>query len=289
MNLTALMLARNEQKNIGLTARVALMWCDNIIIGLHACEDKTSDIVGQIWAENPVRVFPVELGNGPWDEMDHRQKLLDEAREIGSTHCAIVDADEVLTGNLLGVIRDIVDTLNPRECLQVPGFAMWCSIDKFRVDGEFNRNIRNRGSGFSLAFRDDPMLCWRPRGNYQHHRRHPFASEPTPKPLMAFGGVMHLQYVRWREFRAKQAHYQMMELLRWPEQGTDLIKRKYTWWTSMQPVLHDAIPEWWRAYADLMDYADFSDGEGWHEREINRLIEEHGREYFAGLDLFGVA
>jgi hypothetical protein len=37
-----------------------------------------------------------------------------------------------------------------------------------------------------------------------------------------------------------------------------------------------------------MKYLDV-DAEPWQEAEVRRLVAEHGRETFAGLDLFGVA
>jgi hypothetical protein len=51
------------------------------------------------------------------------------------------------------------------------------------------------------------------------------------------------------------------------------------------------VPEsWWAPYENLMQYLDLSeDTEPWQQTEVKRLIAEHGREKFVGLDLFGVA
>lgn len=281
MKIIALMPLRNEAWICGLTIRAALMWCDGIVCGHHACTDDTEAIIGQIWCEQSDRVFPVDLGDEPqWDEMDHRQRLLDECRAQGATHIALIDADEILTGNY--DIRANLRLLRPGEVLQCIGFNLWGSIDQYRLDGEFL--IQQ----MSVAFRDRPDLCWRDRKGYQHHHRHPFGSTVARDQHMGHG-MMHLQFARLQAVREKQAHYALTECLRWPEQGVDRINRKYRWWTKSDPILSYVPKSWWEPYAQLMEYADFTDGETWHGREVQRIIEEHGREKFAGLDLFGVA
>lgn len=283
MKLVALMPLRNEEWICGLTIRAALIWCDSIVVGLHACEDRTPEIVGKILDEYPDRVWPIEIGDGPWDEMNHRQLLLDECRAQKATHVALVDADEILTGNFLVSIRSVIEQLTPCQVLQVSGHNIWESQFKIRVDGE------HRNTSFSLAFRDSSGLSWQPRGTYQHHHRHPFGSKPSKVPTGLAAGVMHLQFIRERAFRAKQAHYEMMELVRWPEQGAEKIRRKYSWWFRLEKILYTVPASWWEPYRHLMKYADFSDDcETWHEREIHRLIAELGGEPFMGLDLFGM-
>src|SRR5580658_3305586 len=92
---------RNEAWVLGLSARVALMWCDELVILLHACTDATSDIVRGLIQEFSERINPIWDRDPTWDEMAHRQTMLESARWCGATHIAIIDADEVLTGNLI--------------------------------------------------------------------------------------------------------------------------------------------------------------------------------------------
>jgi len=280
MKLVAVMPARNEEWIIGLSLRAALMWCDQVIVGLHCCEDRTEEIVRGIAAETR-RVSVVRFVKPDWNEMDYRQVLLQAARESHATHVAIIDADEVLTGDLLPVMRDRVSELRPGDCVTVPGLALWDGLDHYRVDHLFR-------SWYSLAFRDSPKLHWRDRDGYQLHHRHPFGCDQVR--WNADGGVMHLQFVRQRALRAKQAYYKMMEVLRWPDQGVARIDQKYSWWD--RPVapggLRELPPECWKPYEHLMKYADFTDGETWWERKIHQWFQEYGRERFAGLNLFGV-
>ena len=93
---------RNEDWVLGLTARAALMWCDELILWLHSCTDGSRDIAVAVAHEHPGRVI-IDVANDPtWAEMSHREQMLELARERGATHIAMVDADEILTGNLIG-------------------------------------------------------------------------------------------------------------------------------------------------------------------------------------------
>jgi len=87
MKVVGLMAARNEEWCISLTLRAALMWCDAIVVGLHACTDRTGDIVTEIIHEcdedkHYGKVAWVEYSGGTWEEMAHRQGMLGRAREI---------------------------------------------------------------------------------------------------------------------------------------------------------------------------------------------------------------
>ena len=100
MLLTALMPVRNEDWIIGFSLRAALQWCDNAVAINHASTDRSAEIIEEIQRETG-RVTVLNEPDPKWDEMNHRQRMLDEGRRIGGTHFAIVDADEVITGHLV--------------------------------------------------------------------------------------------------------------------------------------------------------------------------------------------
>src|SRR5882724_9073912 len=124
MKLIGIMPVRNEQWCLGLTARVALMWCDRIVILLHACTDESANIIQTIRAEHPDRVVVRTHRHESWTEMAHRQQMLEIARGTDATHIAIIDADELLTANLLGLIRGHVEQLPPGVMLMLPGYNL---------------------------------------------------------------------------------------------------------------------------------------------------------------------
>ena len=56
MKVVALMPVRNEAWVLGFSARVALMWCDEIVFASHWPEDRSHDIMNELAADYPGRV-----------------------------------------------------------------------------------------------------------------------------------------------------------------------------------------------------------------------------------------
>lgn len=293
MRLCALMPCRNEAWILGLSARVSLMWCDSLVILLHSCTDDSNAIACEVAREHEGRVWLIEQAESDWNEMIHRQLMLEYARSAdgpNATHIAIVDADEILTANLLpqAIIRSMVeDTKN--GILQLPGYNLRGSIYLRHATGMW----ANRW--FSAAFKDDPGLKW--EGDRFHHR------EPMgihlkpyrPLPQGEAGGVMHLWGVSERRLRAKHALYKMTETLRWPKKDRREIDQTYSWWRcykdnawDKKPWDYQQVPAvWWEPYQPLLKHLHI-DAVPWQEAACKKLIEEHGRVRFAALDLFGV-
>lgn len=287
MNLVALMPARNEAWILGASARATLMWCDSIIALDHASTDETPDILREVATEHPGRVTILEDPNPEWREMQHRQRLLEAARKNGATHLAIVDADEVLSGNLLPIIREQVECLPMGSLWQIPMRNIWGSLTQYRRDASC------WGSAVTtIAFADRHDLCWRASGGYQHHHREPYNSRVSLRiyPHQMDGGVMHLQFANRRRLVAKHALYKMDEVRRWPGwRRIQTIDQEYSMAPDWSSVGYAPVPEsWWAQYRHLMRYLDL-DREPWQELACKRLMIEHGAAAFRGLDLFGVA
>lgn len=290
MKIIGLMPVRNEAWCLGLSARVALKWCDELVMYCHACYDGSVNIARSVGDEDS-RVATVQDQSPMWDEMRHRQRMLAGARDLGATHIVLVDADEVLTANLLPVIRDHIEATPAGHILSLPGYNLRGSISRYHSNGIWG----NRW--FSTAFKDEPVLHW--GGNRFHHR------EPMGRPLATMrrsqqhvGGVMHLWGVSERRLIAKHALYKITERLRFPEKAIATIEKEFSWairgeyghawFGTPETWTYKAVPEdWWGPYADLAKYLDV-DAEPWQEAECRRLIAEHGPRTFAGLDLFCV-
>ena len=292
MKLIATMPVRNEAWIIGLSARVALQWCDELCIGNHASTDRTGDILGELQFDFPGRVHVVSYPETVWTEMQHRQTLLEMARIHKATHIAIVDADEILTGN--SPARELIDAMNSAAITQLPLYNMRAEIDRFHTSGIWGRRWG------SIAFEDDGRLYWwKPErsGAYDHHQREPKGMLLSQyKPVsQGNGGIMHLWGVTERRLIAKHALYKMSERVKFPEFPVSQIDYMYSLAIHGRPP-HDMpagwqyqkAPEtWWAPYQNLMQYLDLK-AEPWQEAECKRLIDKHGRAPFAGLDLFGV-
>ena len=302
MNLTALMPVRNEAWVLGYSARVALRWVDNLVILLHACIDGSERIATDLAKEFHPRVTLLHVDGEKWDEMAHRQMMLVAARDLKATHIAIVDADEVLTANLLdGGMREPTEgarglpgfeggfcSRTPQgSILQLPGYNLRNGLDRYHSNGIWSCRW------FSLAFADNPRLHWR---SDTFHHREPFiaGSAELLRPYRPIrhgaGGIMHLWGSNERRLRAKHRAYKITEALRWPNKDRAEIERMYSWaekgtgphdcpavWTF------DKVPGSWR-YPDLEGYLDL-DAVPWQEAWCDRMISEHGRERFAGLSV----
>ncbi len=284
MKLIALMPARNEAWIIGLSLRVALRWCDEAVVLDHASTDETPAILAGIAEEHPGRVHILWESAPVWQEMAHRQRLLNEGRARGGTHFALVDADEVLTGDLLPVVRQRVESLRPGRYLRSRMFCMWRGTDQYRDD----RSVWSNRTDLALAFADCPGLCWRADNGYDHHHREPYGVRLGGVFLNADGGVMHMQFASWRRLTAKHALYKMTERIRWPQKAVAEIDAMYNMALDESGLGLAAAPRgWWMPYRGLLPHLKL-DHEPWQEAECRRLMELHGPEIFADLNLFEV-
>lgn len=286
MRLVALIPIRSEAWICGLSIRAALMWNDNVVALNHASSDKTGEILDEIQQETD-KLRVINEPDPTWAEMGHRQRLLAEGRKIGGTHFTLVDADEVLSGNLLNKgTRDQIECLPPGSTLQAPMRNTYGAYDQYREDRSIWGNAIT-----TLAFADAPHLSWKPKDGYEHHCREPHGSRVGWRiyPQQLEGGVMHLQFASRRRLLAKHALYQIDEVLRWPgRRPVSEIKREYGMapdWTGA--TIKSAPKSWWKPYEHLMGHLHV-DAEPWQEADCRRLVAEHGRDRFAGLDLFGV-
>lgn len=285
MKLIGLMLARNESWVIGCSLRAALKWCNAVVVIDHASTDDTGKIILDIAFESEGRVIMNRWSDTEqWDEMFVRQKSLEIGRQAGGTHFAIVDCDEVLTANVIPHIREEFEWLHYGQILDVPMLAMR-SLDDYQDDD----TVWSR-AWLTLGFRDDPTkLSWRPgEQGYHFHSRPPHGCLENRRRYLidkSQGGGMHLQFANRRRLVAKHAHYAATEWIRWPNyRGAAGINETYSQALQNPMKVTDVPSEWWHGLdKDKINLDDVP----WHEKDLARLIEKHGREFFAGIDLKG--
>lgn len=281
MNIMGLMLVREEDWILGTSARAALKWVDSLMIVEHHSEDQTELICANLEMEYPDRVH---LGYEPdiehWDEMQMRDRMLVAGRDLGATHFAIIDADEILTANNLANVRGWFLALRPGQILDVPMIPMR-GLYEYQHDG----SVWSRAK-LTLGFRDDSHLTHRPgKDGYEHHNRPPHGCRKNRHTPSCDGGTMHLQFSNKRRLISKHILYRMVDHLRWP--GRESVKRlnqKYDAAlqdpTELQPVPWEWVTGYQWNKINLH-------GVPWQENRIKGLLELHGRESFAGLDLKG--
>jgi hypothetical protein len=81
----------------------------------------------------------------------------------------------------------------------------------------------------------------------------------------------------------------LTERIRWPNKPVAEIERMYSWYARPENGAHAweygiTPPAWLAPYAHLMQYLNV-DAEPWQDAESDRLIAEHGADYFKGLDV----
>jgi hypothetical protein len=292
MKIIGTMPVRNEHWILGWSARAIMQVVDHLVILDHCSTDGSRGIEHEIITEFPGRVTVLLDDNPVWFEMAHRQRMLDYARQLGATHIIMVDADEVLTANLISTIRATIEKLPKRLVLNLPWIALARGVDKFYASGVWSERF------VSAGFVDLPEWHWKAQGEekYDYHHRHPMGLPYAPwEPVTQYeGGLLHFQFVNERRLRAKQAAYQVDEVLRWPgRQRPEEIARLYgrAVYESDPAVARTAPvkPEWLAGYEGLMERYFHPEAEPWQEAVVRRAIATHGRGRFKALDLFGVA
>lgn len=277
MKLIALCVMRDEAWVIGASLRACLKWTDGAAILLDRCTDRTEQIIREVQDETDKEILVSKTGASEhWEEMTNRQKNLDDARSMGATHLAIVDADEILLHQDLPLVRGWFQRLNAGQVLDVAMIAPWKSLD---VYSKHTQGI------ITLGFKDMPGMGWAPRGSekYHHHNRPPHGMTSR---VSEDGGVMHLQFAAWNRFIWKHRHYMMSEVIRWGYPPSQL-NSKYHWW-DQPPHGTNLLPipkEWWGDYPK--DKIDLN-AHVWYESECKRMATVYGMQKFVGLDLFGM-
>ena len=282
--IVATMLVRNEEWVLRASLRTALKWADEVVAIDHGSTDDTAGILARAFAETG-RVFHRTVAAGAtWREMDLRQELLVWARTRGATHVGLVDADEIVTENLVPMVRAWVEALAPTHLLRLPMIAPWGGLDRHRDDDSHWANAHS----FIAVADQIPMIHWRPDKGYQLHHREPYGATKVFCPIAdkRLGGFFHLQWASWRRLVAKHAHYRVTERLSYPKKSAKLIEAQYSQAPrDREPRCSPVPPSWWdpetKALIDLEHVP-------WYEEEVRRLVRQHGRREFRGLDLGGL-
>lgn len=303
MKLIGLMPVRNEAWILGLSLRAALQWCDAAVVFQHACTDNTQEIIWDVEEEHPGKIINMSSSLEDWHEMAQRESMLVKAREFGATHLALIDADEILTGNMLhenaSNVRLNILEMPKGHILQLPLYNLRGSLDRYHSNGIWGKRW------LSVAFADDPKLSW--SGDKFHAREPRYPDNRLLKPYRPIqqgeGGTLHLWGASERRLVARHALYKCVERIRYPDKPVQDIERMYNLWRSpedsrvmwpdhlefQKPWTYANVPlEWWTAHG-MRDSLIELNGELWQEAEVRRLVHEHGIQTFQHLDLFGVA
>jgi hypothetical protein len=289
LKIVGLMTVRNEDWILGLTLRAAMLVVDAMIVLDHASCDRTRAIIDEVAGEWPGRLHYRREDDPVWREAAIRQRLLEAGRELGATHFWVIDADEMVTGDLVPRIRPWLASLAAGQALSLPWFPIWRSLDWRRRDG----NAYWCANRTAYGFRDHPAISYRPRRGrtrYDIHARRP-ALPGGQRELggdEGAGGVMHFVAADWRRLVAKTVWYKMVETVRFGDCSAAELNAAYDRDLDEAGLACAPVPAgWWDPYRDWRRHVGL-ESRSWFEEDCLRMWRQHGPELFAGLALWGV-
>lgn len=279
MKLVGLMLARNEDWIIRQSITAALTWVDELVILDHASSDLTADVIAGLAEQHPGRIHRLYSDDQGWPEMSHRQRTLAAGRQLGGTHFAIIDADEILSHNLIADVRQWFERLSVGETVDVPMVAVWRSLSTYRVDP-----CVWSSSVISIGWRDNGAATWMARHGYQHHARLPKAVGERRKVWPCDGGVLHYQFADNDRLRWKHRWYKLHEAVAYQSRSLAEINKQYNLALDERRLELRELPNHWRWPEELIVVGT----EPWHAAACVDLYKQAASiDRLAGLDLWG--
>jgi glycosyltransferase involved in cell wall biosynthesis/predicted O-methyltransferase YrrM len=280
--IVGLVPARNEEARIEFCLRALAQFTDAIVYLDDCSTDETVARVEQIARDCRVERI---LRKPQWfrDEPGDRNRLLQAGREIGGTHFIVLDADEAFTANCQDqqMLRRLILSLPPGEQLAMTWIQLWRSLDYYRHDTSvWTNNVK------SIAFRDDGRCSY--ESEFIHTARVPtnLAGARVALPGYEFG-LLHFQFVNWRNLLIKQAWYRCLERIRDPQKPAGTINALYAPSQDESALgLKPALRSWFTypffdpAVADAPDL--------WRKTQIEAWLDQYGLDFFKSLDIWEI-
>ncbi|MCL5095947.1 MAG: FkbM family methyltransferase, partial [Candidatus Omnitrophica bacterium] len=283
MKIVGLVPARNEHERLEFCLRALAKYTDAIVY-LDDCSDDNSLGVVESLAES-CRIERV-IRKTRWhrDEPGDRNALLAAGREIGGTYFIVLDADEVLTANLADddYLRRLITRLRPGEKLAMTWIQLWRSVKKYRFDDSvWTWNSK------AVIFCDD-QKCHYDSG-FIHTPRVPANLEGQTHFLPGYThGLLHFQFVNWRNLLVKQAWYRCLERIRDPQKSARAIDELYAPSKDERNLRLKPAPENWLSGYSFFDPARADAPEHWREAQVLDWFEQYGRDCFKDLDIWDI-
>ena len=276
------MRVRNEANIIAFSVRALAQYTDAIIIFDDRSNDGTIEILQSLKTECKIEtIIPKSLDKH--SDSEDRNQLLQKGREYGGTHFIVVDADEALTANFLEnqILRKFILGLDPGETLWLNWIHLWRTTNEYRHDNSiWAWNYK------PIIFCDDGFS----QIDYElvHPNRVPTNAGKKYKLTGYEYGLLHFQFVKWRNLLVKQAWYRCLEKINLPDKSAEEINARYD--PSKDEVglkTQPAPKEWFDKYT-FWEPSIFDKPETWREKQILKWLEEYGKDFFADLNIWDI-
>ena len=281
MKLIGLVPVRNAESMIRPCLRALARLCDEIIVLDDFSDDHTVREVEKL--SDKLKIGSI-LTKKSWyrDEPGDRNRLLKEGRARGGTHFVVIDADEMFTGSWVmdGTLRKLIAQLAKGDRLLMRWIHPWRSLDYVRWDDSIQAQQLK-----DVIFCDDGIASY--QSDFIHTQRSPAGLRGLEVHTDDRDeGLLHFQYVNWRNVLIKQAWYHCLERVRIPKRPIKTINKRYKASCDETGLrLRPTPAKWLQGYEPIhRDIFDVPDA--WRLEQMQGWLQEHGVSYFRGLDIW---
>ncbi|HSW73678.1 MAG TPA: glycosyltransferase family A protein [Candidatus Limnocylindria bacterium] len=281
--IVGLLAVRNEQNYIAQCLRTLCLYTDAIVILDDASDDNTVAIIKSLAKQcNVAKIITKKT----WlrDEPGDAKALLAAGRALGGTHFIHLDADEMFTANCLegNFLRSRILELKPGDRLRMNWIQLWRSVDYYRFDSSiWTWNYKD------FIFCDDGICGY--LSGFIHTPRTPNTLQGTTYTMEGYTyGVLHFQFVNWRNLLIKQAWYRCLELIHKPTKSTVSINKSYAASKDETDLAVNPCPAAWFAGYTFFDPLIYQKSEQWREKQVLYWFAKYGKNYFEKLDIWDI-
>jgi glycosyltransferase involved in cell wall biosynthesis len=281
--IVGLVPARNESIFIAQCLKALALYTDSIVYLDDASDDGSLAIVEALAQECRVEKI---ITKKVWyrDEPGDRNALLQAGRALGGTHFICLDADEMFTANCLNnnFLKKQILALRPGERLQLTWIQLWRKYTQYRFDSSVWTNCCG-----AFIFCDDQECFF--ESEFIHTSRTPQNLSGKIYTLEPYKyGVLHFQFINWRNLLIKQAWYRCLERIRNPNKPLSEINARYAPSKNEDGLALKKSPqEWFRRYS-FFDSTAFDKSEKWREAQILSWFTAYGVDFFRDLDIWDI-
>lgn len=282
--IVGLLPARNEGNRIAFCLRALAKYTDAIVY-LDDCScDSTIQIVESLAIQCNVEKI---IRKPKWlrDEPGDRNTLLQSGREIGGTHFIVIDADEAFTSNCItnNFLREMTLSLQPGDRLAMQWIQLWRSTKYYRFDDSVWTWLSKE-----VIFCDDGSCSY--ESQFIHTPRVPQNTSGRVFALPGYvHGLLHFQFVNWRNLLLKQAWYRCLERVHDPSKPAEAINQLYKPSKDEERMRLRMAPDFWLSDYEFFDEAAYDEPYRWREKQILGWFEQFGRDFFKDLDVWDIS
>lgn len=281
--IVALVPGRNESAFLYQHLKALSLLVDAIVYLDDASEDDSIKIVESIAVECKVEKI-IQKEKWVRDEPGDRNMLLTAGRSIGGTHFVVLDADEMITAHSLdnNFLRNAILSLAPGDQLRLIWIQLWRSLDEYRCDDSvWTWNYKH------FIFCDDKKCSY--ASDFIHTSRTPQNLQGKTFIMPGYDhGVMHFQFVNWRNLLIKQAWYRCLEHIRNPAKSIAEINALYAPSKNESGLRTVKTPKQWFSGYTFFDPSIYQKPEFWKETEIYSWFDRYGKKFFEDLDIWDI-